>query len=819
MKRWVLLALVVVLSTLVIVNCTQPPVPIPPADPTTPTAVGGIGQAVLNWNQVPGADGYQVRFQVVGSDARGWSQEVNVPAPPYTVEKEAGIYSWQVRAKKGNLYSEWVNGPNFTIQDDPGPSDLTLTLQEVPARGIPTIYVVQDSYVGAPGKLQTRLPGGYTNINYLLAQVISTVPGLETVAYYVQKVGSQDQKRWPNSATTYELDSNGEHTFGMNDLGDNLPLAPGQYWFWVQGTGDQQNVRSQKLRFDVAELESGSIEIVKEVDGTLFPGKICAPEDASIEVDYTITFAFADVDFISWAFFFAYNLDQSIVETEEATGVGKPEEPFEVTVTYATECTKTATVTLDATITAYQWLSGETVEQEIPIQLTKVISFVFDNQPPEAAIEVDPEQDEGWETPGDGMITVATMTFHATDTKCLQPYGEKIFFEFYVWKDYEGLEGWSKTLWFGEEEEFVLGEGGIWDNAINVTVAYDTDKGDEADTAWAQFVFELPERLDMIIVEATMTVFDCCSEGCMVPDDICDPYEWPDGHYAQDTAYYYVDNVFFSAMLEEGGPMWEELKPLAWEGFREGPEDLPMLPGADAEESVRITFQFADSWWWIDDSFEPLDAEGLIGRLYQNWSAIESEFEEYLALEGDFDGDSSNPQDYFTMEIIEATLTTAYATCSGWDEKMLLTFTIGATALETAPPTEVMVTITATATDWEGNWFVVPFEFWLDTKPPTLTYFRAFRNPDIDESKIEFRFDEEPLDVILVLIDNNDDEFPLDFSQATRIGSPSEYMYRLYPNVTIQQGVAYTLRATASDAAGNKGTSELTHTAAAASER
>jgi hypothetical protein len=124
-----------------------------------------------------------------------------------------------------------------------------------------------------------------------------------------------------------------------------------------------------------------------------------------------------------------------------------------------------------------------------------------------------------------------------------------------------------------------------------------------------------------------------------------------------------------------------------------------------------------------------------------------------------------------------------------------------------------------------GNEFTVPFEFWLDTKPPTLTYFRAFRNPDIDLSKIEFRFHEEPKDLglILAIVDGSGgaivDQFPLSLETLEKIGSDDEFMYRLYPDVTIQQGLWYRLIATATDEAGNTGMTSLEHQAAASSVR
>jgi len=894
MKRWILVGLIIAISTMLIVNCARP-VPQPPAPPTTPTAVGGIGQAVLNWNQVPGADGYQVRFQVVGSHARGWSQEVNVPAPPYTVEQEAGIYSWQVRAKKGNLYSEWVNGPNFTIQDDPGPSDLTLTLQEAPAREIPTIYVVETSEpydTSARGFTPT-----YTNINYLLGQVTSTVPGLETVAYYVQEVGSQVQKRWPDSATTYQLDVDGKHQFGINDLGANFEadrgidygnLKPGTYWFWVQGTGDKENVRSQKKQFHIEPIENGAIEIVKAVNGKVFPGKICAPEDTSIEVDYTVQFAFAEVDCNEWMIRFTYNLcsDPDQILTETATGLDTPPEAWEHAVLYAVECTKYATVTLEATITAYRWEEGAQVEEELPVQIQGGTHFVFDNQRPRVdfdirSIEVlDTEgnlfgyEDSFWSTP---KLAHATITFHATDTKCLwDEQNERVKVRFIVmaikseydatlfFNSAETEEAFMELIeshqWFGsfwiDEGGTVLGPGD-WNNSIVVEATYEGTPT-SVDGAPAEIVGQLSFAfgdLDGAMVFWWIEVFDCCCEDCDV-EDPCNPFD-PWDHSNEVFAIWLIDNAFFSAMLEEGGPMWEEFKPLDWEGFRVGPQGLPMLPGNDSGESGAITFQFADQVFAsiLDEDFGtwwPWDADDLIDYIYQDWRSIGQHFMA-LQLEGDFDGDNGNPEDYFSMIITEATKTTKYATCSGWDEKAVLIFTIAAAALETAPPTEVKVTITATATDWlsweppigpppsdsrggeshsrdwpfigSGNEFTTQFHFWLDTKPPTLTYFRAFRNPDIDLSKIEFRFHEEPKDLglILAIVDGSGgaivDQFPLSLETLEKIGSDDEFMYRLYPDVTIQQGLWYRLIATATDEAGNTGMTSLEHQAAASSVR
>jgi len=763
-KSWVLLVLAVVLSTLMIVNCARP-VPQPPAPPTTPTAVGGVGQVVLNWNQVPGATGYQVQYQpLLGSGQRGWTT-VDVAAPPYTLEEDPGNYEWQVRTKKGNLFSEWVNGPAFEVQEDPGPSDLTLTLSEVPERGVPTIFIV-----------------GTTNINYLLAQVTSTVPGLETVAYYVQKVGSQDQKRWPDSATTYELDDDGEHVFGINNLGANFTpnLAVGEYWFWVQGTGDQENIRSNKLRFDIAILGSGEIEIVKKIGDTEYEGKICAPEDAEVEVDYHVDFTFADnFSFLGWSVLFQAN-DPTTSDSE--SGEGKPE-PMIFTVIYATECTKYATITLDATIASvyWDWDEGEVDDGELAIQIQKVISFILDMKPPTgtAAVETNPELE-------DDRITSATITFVASDTKCLQPYAEKISFEFNI---YKGEGSWNEIIEWGEFG-LILGEGSIWDNeVIASSISYATAKTDDMDQATATFVLEFG-ALDAATVTATMTVADCCVGclDCCIPDDPCEEWDCDDEHMVKvGIEPFFIDNVFFSTLLDE-----DEV--IQHDGFIEVEgREVPTVPASPTEAWFQLIF--ADANWDPDGDWDGA------------WDDIDD-------IEIDLIGPWADNLSFG----FSATKTTGEVICAGYSTKIILILEATVTAYASDEPTETTVTFNATATDDADNEHFVTFTVFVDTMPPTLTYFRAFRNPDIDESKIEFRFHEEPFDVELVLSDGVE-EFPLDFDDAYRIGSPNEFMYRLFPDITIQFDVEYTLYAKATDAAGNTGESEMSHEAAMASTR
>jgi len=113
MKRIVFIALAMVLSSLMMFHCTQPLFPQPPADPTELTAVGGVGQVVLDWNQAGVVDGFWVRFQVIGIEGRSWSTPIEVGPPPATVIQEPGIYNWELQSRKGNLSSNWVQGPEF----------------------------------------------------------------------------------------------------------------------------------------------------------------------------------------------------------------------------------------------------------------------------------------------------------------------------------------------------------------------------------------------------------------------------------------------------------------------------------------------------------------------------------------------------------------------------------------------------------------------------------------------------------------------------------------------------------------------------------
>ena len=98
------------------INC---PCATPTGLAATPT---GQTSATLDWNDVPGSSGYEVRYKP--SSTSTWPAAKTTTGSNYTAtDLTCGTtYNWQVRTNcGGGGYSEWSNGTDFTTSECPTP--------------------------------------------------------------------------------------------------------------------------------------------------------------------------------------------------------------------------------------------------------------------------------------------------------------------------------------------------------------------------------------------------------------------------------------------------------------------------------------------------------------------------------------------------------------------------------------------------------------------------------------------------------------------------------------------------------------------------
>jgi hypothetical protein len=506
------------------------------------------------------------------------------------------------------------------------------------------------------------------------------------IQFMVQEVGGGVAMRWPDSDTEFLLDEDGELVFYVNDLGDNFTpnLAEGQYYLWARAAWDT-SIESTKERFDIASLSSAleSEILLMDEEGNEFTTKVCP---TSTEV--TLYFAFGIeggelFDELVYAFQIGSLADGLLVDVSDTF---IDETIYATEVTFATECTKYATLTVNGTITSVYWDINEATEVTEEVLVTGLIadgiSFVLDMADPTALAIVDPI--EALSDPA--SITVATLTFLITFEICV----------------YKGIESWEATFSYGEAE-IVLGADSIWENELTINASYEATKT-TSDDAIITLVFDMKE-LDNIAVLATMTVHDCCNEDCILVDPCVECGVGGNLTHATEVfTFFMVDNVFFSSMLDIADII--EL-----DGFFGEEGETPTIPATPGIGT--ITVKFADATWspiqWENIGWSFYDPDGIF--LFSSTPTIDAT-EEILGI------------------------------CSGYATKTEVTYVGTLTA--DGEPTETTITLYATAVDEVGNVFVFSYDFLYDTIAPTLTHFTAFRDQIINLSWIEFAFDQEP---------------------------------------------------------------------------
>jgi len=791
-----LVLLLCVIAVMFVVSCVRKVEVIPemPANLRV-SALAGIVGVELRWDAVAGAASYDVTLtKAVASGSREIFGPFNTANTYFIVRREdvgAGDFTWSVKAKNIAGASDPKAGTPFTLEPEPEPEPvygLVLTLVETPDLAssrevIPEIHVLEISDSSGASSRESG-ETSYYNLNFLTGsivyeQVANDARENMSVQLMVEKIGSGIAKRWPDSDTEFLLDEEGELVFGVNDLGENYDpeLAPGDYYLWARAAWDV-SVQSTKKPFKIVALaESVDVSVNVFNQDAEYPDKVCGIY-SEVELDYEVSIsAGALFDELLYSFEIAQlGADGSEEVSHSATFTGETE--YATTVTYATECTKFATVTVDGTLTRIFWDEVTKQASEAKLGLEEVVvkahSFVLDMADPTALVSL--ALPAGFSPTDPASLTSATLTFMASDTKCLQPYAEKIAFEVYVEK---GISSWSETFAFFAEE-VILGDNSIWDNEITIDATYLATKTSSTnpDEAQAVLLFDIP-IMDYATITATVTVHDCCCDDCTIEPEECDDPDDALSHATEVSTRFVVDNVFFSSLLEEG-------QLFTFEGFL-GEVDNPLIPASPAQAT--LTVKFADALWSATE-WEDID-----------WSFYDA---------------AGNPFSSIFVPTIDATeLITGV--CSGYATKTQVVFVGTLTADPDEDNTETSLTLVATALDATGNEFVIELPFLYDTLPPTLTHFTAFRDQYNNHSWVEFRFDQEPESAELAIVANGA-SFEYDLEDADRIDDIAN-AYRLQTGITLPYNAEVTLNATATDLAGNIGFSSKTSTVSLSEKR
>ena len=804
--------LFIILVAVFIASCAkQPVIPGVPVNLRATALVGVVG-VELRWDAVNGAVSYDV---VITKQAVSGSRETfgpyNTTNTYYLATRDilgSGDFDWNVSAVNTAGASDPAEGVEFTLTAYPGPEPeygLVLTLEEKPAPfsdrdTTPTIHVYGGHENNASG--QRGYSSDFLAFNYILGTLrymeLLSLEGERqnmSVQLMVEPIGGGEAKRWPDSDTEFLLDEEGQLVVGINNLGENYdgkkslgrdpaedPLEPGQYYFWARAAWDNE-IQSTKERFDIVLMEeplTGSI-LLRDGEGKVYTTKVC-PTSTEVTLVYEVSAEGGEwFRELCYHFTIAQQGEDGAIETTES-GAFTGATAFSTTVTYATECTKYATLTLDGTLVIYIYDDEEATEVTYALNTEDNVvasrSFVLDMADPTATVTIDQPFVSEWETPA--SITTATITFLASDTKCLQPYDEKITFLVQIHK---GMGSWEAIFAYGEPV-IILGQDSPWGNELTINATYQASKT-TYDNAIITLVLNM-KKLDWAVIEAFMMVFDCCCDECTVEDPCVNCGVGGNLiHLIGVQTRLFVDNAFFSGMLLEKDGI-DSL--LTLEGFPSEEEATPTIPATPG--AATLTVKFADAFW-SESSWK------LTEWAFYNPDGIEFITEGYLFFDPEIEG-------YETI----------YGICSGYYEKTQVTF-VGTMTVDPESATETILTMVATAVDKTGNQFVLNYDFLFDTIAPTLTHFTAFRNQILNSSYIEFKFDQKPESFDLVLTVNGSEEFFYDEEDAIWNGT----VWQMPTGVTLPVDSVVTLGATVTDLAGNVGFSTKQATVSLSSSR
>ena len=187
-------------GTVALSACSDPVDPVDPVDPIDPETldtpaglkVGTLTQttAEFSWTAVEGAEKYNV---VIDDGDAVDVAEASYTATGLTPET---AYKWKVKAVKGDIVSEWAQGPGFTTPEEgdtepvtPAPTDLT---------AVTTHYLAKLSWKHGGADSHQVAIGDQDPVT--VAELNHVVVGLEPATAYTWKVRSCKNDEWSNWA-------------------------------------------------------------------------------------------------------------------------------------------------------------------------------------------------------------------------------------------------------------------------------------------------------------------------------------------------------------------------------------------------------------------------------------------------------------------------------------------------------------------------------------------------------------------------------------------------------------------------------------------
>ena len=566
---------------------------------------------------------------------------------------------WTVKACQGNEEAQAATVPFSTNRQ------LELTLSEQPfsasfrQEATPTYWLF-----GEP----------------LYGRVKAYDPAIQIVQLFLQEDGYSELFL---EYEAIELDTNSEFSFEFPEYlgsprGENSTLI----WMWAQGLGNDVKSDKKPFFFKIPALDMEVHANFVCCDGERIPiapeTTLCGPctvpcgeETHGATVEYILSY---DPSNLLDDGYVLVSLSQSggsfpfilMFETPFASFTANEQGRMEFVkpIFFSFECEKVFSFTGFATDVHSEMLIGD----------GGVHSFTLDLEDPTATLHIS-EFSELSEAPSATFTALATLSFLATDTKCLDL--EDICFDLFVEKGegdfFEQLE-WNQT-------SFTLGTG---DHALTGEATYASEQGDEGFTAWATMVLYLSRYgMDGATLSADVRLTDCCDLGLQ------------EGHPVEVSSNeVYVDNVFLCANF---------LDP---EYFIQ--RDIVCFEGGTLDEQGRF---------WLP--VPTLAQDTSIATL--SLSLWEKEPYYVVMISG-----------AFPTNTVGITLNSAISTesivCTGFDVKNKGEGWISLYARPDVVSDYFGSTITFEASNVIGQTFSYPVSLFVDTKAPELTYVQGYTN-------------------------------------------------------------------------------------------
>ncbi|HRW93031.1 MAG TPA: hypothetical protein P5560_08815 [Thermotogota bacterium] len=590
-------------------------------------------------------------------------------------------YTWQEPGL------EWGETYYWTVKAFQNDDEVEAPAVEFSALKQLELWLSEEPFIRTGARADEEVPVHWLKGDPIYGKVKANDPLIETAQIFIKEVGDTTLVPLENP---HELDTSGEMYFTIpveedvdlasRDAGGFFIPRAGLFVAWGQGLGNL--ARSDVKPFEIKE-PSGEIQLDAEYENCGDPLDIadgqsvcgpCTDECCEVEgatVTYTIT---VDLVMIAeWGVtFYLEEPGCSASQTADIPSSAFVEVDgswqYATDVYFATECSKYATVTLWGTDSISDYWDASWDEEDH--------MFVLDLEDPTAAIAFEA---------GSFGSDMATITFLATDTKCL----DQISFEFFVEK---GEGDWELDVEWGDED-FIIGEG----QKHEITGEGTYVKAANNETAWATLVLNLSEwGMDGATISVDVNVDDCCSLGV--------------GHEVQASDEVYVDNVFFSSDIVDDDYGSDEIF-MAFTNIFEDEDGklwlpVPSLNGGDPANAT-MTF-----WLW-DKSIS--DATVTFGF-----------------------GDSATGSASVTSGATKSFVCTGYNLKDQWQVDLSMYGTPSALVDATS------ATLTIEATDAAGNLFSYPITVWMDLKPASLTYVQGYTDGTASgaDDFVQFVFDQ-----------------------------------------------------------------------------